>query len=544
MGKLKPRKFRGTYNELVKVIRSLELDIEKEVEGENMCVVKISGGGKINWWKTTQTIQIQGNEKEINRIQAVFFSERDRSGSKDLDKEGEGEGGIPYVAISHPSPPDLNEALDVLVQRGILNSIVKIARGSLSAEFTDRNKVNAFILKAAFIVSTINVVYWRQPNLSSTRDIFVPVSSKVLKSIVGWDYSRIIARLIEAGLIERSNGYRASTASRRGSCKAMRISPAFVSGPYERLGINCSSRLGVRIQKAFEEARTRPLESPSHELVRASTFRLRVLDPDEVIKVLTGLGKGEEVVQAQMVNIRALSYWNEREGKNRSSFKTDDFGRVYSPFSNLFREARPFLRLDSEPLFCLDLHASHWFHALMLWEDRDSSEFAFLTEVLTRGDFYQFLSDEIGWETRNEAKVPSLKFLHSHPARMANEAIQISEALKTRVPAFREWLIKEKLKSGVGGFRAFSWRLMREESNRVIVDAVGALSEIDPAYPVITLHDALYVPVSREGEVRGVFESVYEKAYGIIPKIGGESPAENVMDFVLPHPSGTVADAA
>jgi len=181
----------------------------------------------------------------------------------------------------------------------------------------------------------------------------------------------------------------------------------------------------------------------------------------------------------------------------------------------------------------------------MLWGQQDSRDFGVLSEELMNGDLYQALSDRLGWESRDATKLPSLKFLHSHPNRMATEALFIAKAIKEMAPSFAEWVKEEKLRvaSQDGGFKAFSRRLLREESNRIIVDSVGGLMKVDPDYPVITLHDALYVPEAREAEARKVLESVYETAYGIIPKIGIESPEEKIVDFVDPYQFGIEEEA-
>lgn len=181
----------------------------------------------------------------------------------------------------------------------------------------------------------------------------------------------------------------------------------------------------------------------------------------------------------------------------------------------------------------------------MLWGEQDSGDFGVLSEELTRGDLYQALTDKLGWDSRDATKLPSLKFLHSHPHQMAFDALYISKALKEMAPSFAEWIEGEKLRVAWrdGGYKAFSWRLLREESNRIIVDSVSELMKIDPDYPVITLHDALYVPEGREAEALKVLESVYETAYGVVPKIGIESPEEKIIDFVDPYQFGIEAEA-
>ena len=400
------------------------------------------------------------------------------------------------------------------------------------------------IQKASFIISTLNNIYWCQSKKFPSRECFMSIDSRVLKATVGPDYSKIIDQMVEGDLVERIHGYRVSTASRRGQCKKLRINPRLSNGPYVNIFVKESSGFGSRIQTAFELSRTRPLESPSHELIRKNTFRLEFTDTEEVGSLLGKLDKSEDGVQGQMHNIRSLSR-RDGDGKNGSLFKTDAYGRIYSSFSNLFRQARPYLRLDGHQLVCLDLHASHWFHALMLWGQQDSRDFGVLSEELRKGDVYQALSDRLGWESRDTTKVPSLKFLHSHPNRMATEALFIAKAIKEVAPSFAEWIREEKLRVAWqdGGFKAFSWRLLREESNRIIVDSVGELMKVDPDYPVITLHDALYVPEGRQGEALKVLESVYETAYGVIPKIETESPEEKIVDFVDPYQFGIEEEA-
>ena len=442
-------------------------------------------------------------------------------------------------------PFDLSFEVELDVQASVMRLIESLDWAEGAHESKRVEVMRYRMLKAGVLVSIINHVYWGSMKKYKSRDEFIPLSAEILRSVIGHDYKMIVDRLMKAGVIQRTESYRVSTPSRQGACKKYRLNPDLVGGPCEILYIDPLSRFGCRIQDAFELGRTRPLESPSHELIRKNTFRLKFSDRAKVVYVLEISGKSEDGLQSQMYNIRSISRPSRVKGENSSSFTTDAYGRIYSSFSNLFREARPYLRLDGHPLVCLDLHASHWFHALMLWGEQDSGDFGVLSEELSKGDLYQALSDRLGGDSRDAIKLPSLRFLHAHPDWMAKEARPIANALKEMAPSFAEWIKEEKLRvaSQDGGVKAFSWRLLREESNRINVDAVGALMKLDPDYPVITLHDALYVPEGREGEALGVLKSVYETAYGIIPKISSESPEEKIIDFVDPYQFGIDEEA-
>ena len=540
-------KFNGTFTELVTRIEEMGFEVNSKTQGKNMCVVRTENGGVVNWWKSTRTIQLQGNEQEKNKLQSTFFEGQDGIDSKVLETKEE-EGGIPYVSVQGggkielisskveiPAPISSNLfEIELVVQTAVLSRIESIDWGAGSHPSKRAEVIRGKLRKAVFFVSLLNYVYWGGSSRYSSRNEFVAISAEILRKIIGQDYSGIVGLMIEGGVIERIDRYRVGSSLMRGFCKKYRINPSIANGPFKSFFICPSSRFGIRVKDAFDLGRTRPLESPSHELVRTNTFRLRLSDFGSVVRVLEDLGKVDDVFQAQMQNLRSLSKVSEVAGRNYSLFKTDNYGRIYSSFTNLFREARPFLRLDSEPLSCLDLHASHWFHAVMLWGDRNSPDFPVLIDSLTKGDFYQFLSDQIGWDSRDLAKQPSLKFLHSHPERMASDASQVSGVLTKIAPEFSEWLIREKLGAEIGGFKAFSWKLLREESSRIILDSVSALMTIDPDYPVITLHDALYVPVSRQEEALAVLRGVYEKAYGIVPRIGVEGPEQKIAPFMNP----------
>ena len=66
--KKKKVKFRGEFNQLVSNLNDLGFRVVSETEGDNMCTIVTEGGGIFNWWKSTSTVQFQGNNYEYNRI--------------------------------------------------------------------------------------------------------------------------------------------------------------------------------------------------------------------------------------------------------------------------------------------------------------------------------------------------------------------------------------------------------------------------------------------------------------------------------------------
>lgn len=438
----------------------------------------------------------------------------------DLEEE-RGDKVIPYVSeLEHVRA---TKPVSLYVQSSILE---ELDRDVWTKKVPERKKN-----KALYVISTINSIFWSNPKKFESRIQFVPVSSSVLRKVIGYDYSEIVQFLINLHIIERNDSYRVSTASRRGCCKGFRINPYFSLSQCEEVPLIGPDTFYLRVENGMEAAKTMRLESESHELIRRNTFNLLLSDPDEVISVLDGLDKRDEVVQAQKHFVWQLSQKGRDTGRNGSFFKVDDFGRVYSAFTNLFREARPFMSLDGEPLSCVDVHASHWFHTLMIWNERDSKDFDLLLNYLTTGDFYQFLADEIGWASRDDAKLPSLKFIHSHPERISGDVKKISEIVKEIAPEFWNWMRNEKLRKGAGGYKGFSRKLLREESNRVVVDVVQKLLEIDSSYPVVSLHDALYSPTARAEEVLSNFELVYSEVYGLVPRLAIEESDKKILEF-------------
>lgn len=391
-------KFRGTFNELVNTIRGLGFECVSETEGDNMCTVISEEGGIFNWWKSTSTLQFQGKNFEDNRMKFISeFGTDHRVSGQEEKEEGKGkrdtlcwrilEGGVENI-----SQQEDGGAPVLWVQSAAVNYL-------RSLKWPTNLSKEKNLSKVFYLISTINILIWtRRKSGESSDGEFVPLSSKLLQHVMGHEYAKIMEFLklvdfIEVFTRKGRESYSTGGDGRKGACKKYRIDPSFIKGTFVPIVITGPDAFPRRILEAIEEARTQPLESPSHELIRKNTFRLKFSDPAEVVNVLEVLGKSDDAIQSQMYNIRSISRPSRVKGENGSSFKTDAYGRIYSSFSNLFREARPFLRLDGHPLVCLDLHASHWFHALMLWGDQGSRDFGVLSEELTKGDLYQALSD-------------------------------------------------------------------------------------------------------------------------------------------------------
>lgn len=433
-----------------------------------------------------------------------------------------------YTPTSFRDEADEMQVIEHLsVQESIIEYLKTIPSGSYPKHKLDPVKHENLIFG---YISNLNHVFWRTAKGKRDRDQFVRLCDDELEERIGWLHTRVRDLLRETGILEFGAEPVRSTSKRIGRCREYRLNLDLTGGACRRIPVFGPNQFPDRLQRIRTRPQTTDFGSDGHNLARDNTFRVRINTPINAYLLLHSFDQPQlsEMIQRQKSIIQALSYsygpYNTTD-YNRSSFTVDERGRIYSDFTCLLKEARSHLSLCGEKLVGIDIHASHWFHAVMLWPNTESKERDLLREKLTTCDFYEFLAEILGEDSRDAVKIPSLKILHSHPKRMSKQTATHIEKLRGCFPDFCAWL--ESQKNGPKEWdthKEFSDRLMKEESDRVIVDTIGTLAGLDPEYPVLPLHDAIFTAESRAEEALRVFRNVYLKRYGSVPRIQIEAP--------------------
>ncbi len=387
--------------------------------------------------------------------------------------------------------------------------------------------------KILWIVSTIYLLKQQGGKKYDDPLSYVNVSADILDEVISTGYAGYKEFLLDHDLIQIDGICYPQTDWRKGKCYGFRLHPEIADGACETIRILGPNKFYDRALKALQAGKALNESTPSHDHILENTLKLQIPNVDGLLYYLYyELEKSDAALTMQKAFVHTLGY------ENRPFFTIDKPGRIYSTFTNLFKEARPELRLDGKPLVGVDISGSHFFHALMLFPDRDSPKTKKLRNLILKGNLYEELLNcyEIHWNnTRDDLKLYALQFLHSHPERMNAQARQVGNAIRTLCPDFWEWMYCEKFPEDdpFVSFKDFSNMLFKEEADRVIVDSVGALMDIDSDFPVLSLHDALFPTEDKPQEVLKVMKEVYGDTYGYVPPMKIEVPdkIEEPTDF-------------
>ena len=203
--------------------------------------------------------------------------------------------------------------------------------------------------------------------------------------------------------------------------------------------------------------------------------------------------------------VRTLWSWRVR-GRGRCHRDPAGF-RLHSPITRLPRELRPFLSFNGEVLVGIDAKNSQMClvaRAALKEAKRPALDFA---DVCARGRFYEETyyavhgryptpAERQRWKSRVMAI-----WLYARSGCLANA--EDAQRIGLRWPSVHAWLWAQKF----DGPRNLPCRMQREEA-AIWIDQLGPeLERI--GCPGVTAHDSVFVPVSREAEVRALLERLY-----------------------------------
>jgi hypothetical protein len=212
------------------------------------------------------------------------------------------------------------------------------------------------------------------------------------------------------------------------------------------------------------------------------------------------------------------------------SFSVGRFGRVSNSICNLKRELRASLRLENEPLSCLDLSNSQ--PALLgkvLKEHRrttnrgnnrtnnhiydpenrvgkielDPNEVAEYLELVQTGAWYEELMRAFPYMTRKQLQK---KFLADVLAKLGEYQSDVEDYFRIRFPTIYQFI---RAINHDDHAMLIRW-LQQEESTLVIGMVSEWLRTQRPGLPFITLHDAVFTPNDRMDEVRQAFQVAFK----------------------------------
>lgn len=216
-----------------------------------------------------------------------------------------------------------------------------------------------------------------------------------------------------------------------------------------------------------------------------------------------------QVIARAQADSRVRMLWSWRV-RGRVRCHRDPSGyRLHTPITRLPRELRPFLSFKGEPLVGIDCKNSQMclLARAALRETKGSAHAVNFADVCAAGRFYEesFHAVHGRYPTPRERQAWKSRvmaiWLYARSGCMKYE--QSAQLLALRWPSVHVWMWSQKF----NGPRDLPCRMQREES-AIWIDQLGPeLERI--GCPGVTAHDSVFVPVSREAEVRAVLERLY-----------------------------------
>ncbi len=211
-------------------------------------------------------------------------------------------------------------------------------------------------------------------------------------------------------------------------------------------------------------------------------------------------------------------------------FVVDKFGRVTSNVTSLTHSKkdadhkklglRRFLLLDGEPVIETDIHASHPFHCLDLYQLAEAKEEAVKAEkqryaALFENNFYAAIQELSGLDlTKDALKIFWLSEILNRSKPKSKNGKAILTAFELKFPMMVDCLKKVRAKSYID----VSHRLLRLEST-LLIHTVGQQIWEKTGAKFLTVHDSILHKKNDKKLIHKTINAVYREQLGFAPKL-------------------------
>lgn len=344
---------------------------------------------------------------------------------------------------------------------------------------------------------------------------WVPLKADYLARVMAEDdCKKVVQALLSAGVIERDY-YIVGKKS-----FSYRLGSRFENDRFIKWPIECKrlKRAMVRLaEMRLEVERSRML--PVHHYLLDMQASLTI-DRGSAMQLLPSFND-KFGCQAMLVD---------RLCEGVHSFSVGRFGRVSNSICNLKKELRPSLRLQNQPLGSLDLSNSQPALLGKILKDNgrrekgrgnrtgnhiydpenrgreielDRNEVAEYVSLVQSGAWYEELMKAFPNYTRKEIQT---KFLADVVAKCGTYPSEVEDYFRYRFPTIHAWIKRFNHFDHAALIR----ELQREESRLVIETVAETLRTEFKDLPFLTLHDGVFAPSKRLGEVRQAFYAAFE----------------------------------
>ena len=192
--------------------------------------------------------------------------------------------------------------------------------------------------------------------------------------------------------------------------------------------------------------------------------------------------------------------------KNKHIFyHFDGYGRLHTNFTILKSFIRKnCLLIDSEETVEFDLKNSQPLFLSKLMKDSKSKiintfELELFSRLVQNGNYYQYLIDNLGLKSKEEAKEITYKILFGR-SRVNHS---IDKNFKKLFPTIYKFI--RQYKKDNSDYRILAYTLQKAESNLIFNKIIRSISIINPGIKIITVHDSIIISKKYRDIVSNIF---------------------------------------
>lgn len=385
-----------------------------------------------------------------------------------------------------------NNNIEYLIQ--FLPECMIYLQDSKYVEYKNKKLKSDYLID--FIHSLVHKYYFKKINEYNLH-------SKFLKKKYGSNYALYKDYLLDKGLIILKRNYRVNK-----NAKIYKLEPDILKSDFSR-HYNIDKFLIKKYKKRRTELELSDCECNNiDKLIKSKLINdlykidLHISDANDIISKV----KDKDIYNKNKYSIECLE-------KNNIFYNFDIYGRFHTNFTTLKSEIRKnCLYFGNEKLVELDINNSQpLFFAKLLYETNtnlvDVFEFDNYKNLVTKGDFYQYLMDNsktiIGKEIdRKTAKSYTYKVLFGRNY-ITSYADKLFQSLFPTIYIFiKDYKYREK------DYRIISHELQKNESNLIFNKVVKNIFNEYPNIPIITIHDSIMFPESYYEKINEIFQLI------------------------------------
>jgi hypothetical protein len=449
------------------------------------------------------------NERKIRRWESAI-------GLKRIDVKGN------KTIYELPSPADearMKEMLacpfrrKIVVRKTLIPSprIVIPAIESVASQVGKNILDRVFLTLATLLQATISC---------NDPEMEVQIGSRKLEVLVGKDHAQpIIKLLMDADLIHRCQGYIPGE-----RCFAYRLDPKCFN-EYEYVQLSWPARKPPKRPQSYNEANPQHsphspkvlnrLEADLAKLEFTADLDINAIAEKAAAAILVKIhaspkrrvkGQLDDEARANHARLCIIDAYERFSKFPRTLKPKEKSWRVYHAVACMPRILRDHLQYNGQYLCSIDIRCSQpFFLGLLFLENQaadglDPEEIADYLEMTQSGQFYEWLMKELGIDLAHRANFKTVVFRDLLFGKRHYRTTQIFKVFARRFPSLGMNL--QKLHQNAS---TLAQRLQRTEAKIMYAQVLPAVQAFHPDLPVITVHDAIHVPLSIANHAKDLF---------------------------------------